>query len=348
MLICDDRGTCPTGRTNRLYRPRAIKKQHVNNKAFVSTSTHSTMVFIVYGGAGYIGSHLVSQLLQAGKRVICIDNLNNSFSHIFLEMANLENLTLITDGDYKYTDIDRVEAIFHFAAMKSVPESCKKPIEYYENNVGITCRALELMEDSGCEVFIFSGSASVYGASSVMAGSKETDQLNPMSPYGRTKVACENLIRDFASNHPTKRFFSLRYFNPYGGIELPRKTEFQNLIPALHQAVKTNTPFSIFGTDYQTPDGSCVRDFIHIIDLIKGHIACLSYNRPGFHIFNLGSGKGVSVLQVINAFKSKYPQLQVKVCPRRDGDVPFIYANIDKARAELGWSPCIEIAPQHL
>jgi UDP-glucose 4-epimerase len=306
------------------------------------------MVYIIYGGAGYIGSHLIAQLLQAEKSVICIDNLTNSFSSIFSEMPNTHLLTLVTEDNYTYSGIEKVEGIFHFAAMKSVPESCKNPIEYYENNIGITCRALEMMRDTGCDVFVFSGSASVYGSSSPGHGSSETDALNPLSPYGRTKVACENLIQDFAATQPGKRFFSLRYFNPYGGTETPKKKEHQNLLPALMSALESNTPFKVYGTDYQTPDGTCVRDFIHISDLIKGHVACLSYKRPGYHVFNLGSGKGTSVLQVITAFKSKYPRLLVETHPRRQGDAPFLFANITKARTELGWSPQVEIGPRVL
>lgn len=306
------------------------------------------MVYIVYGGAGYIGSHLIAQLLQAEKSVICVDNLSNSFSSIFADMPNNHLLTIVTEDIFTYNGTDKVEAIFHFAAMKSVPESCKNPIEYYENNIGITCRALETMRDTDCDVFIFSGSASVYGSSSPMSGSSESDPVNPLSPYGRTKVACENLIRDYAALHPTKRFFSLRYFNPYGGKENPKKKDHQNLLPALMTALETNTPFKIYGTDYQTPDGTCIRDFIHILDLIKGHVACLSYKKPGFHVFNLGSGKGTSVLQVVNAFKSKHPQLIVETHPRRQGDAAFLYANISKARTELGWNPQVEIGPRSL
>jgi UDP-glucose 4-epimerase len=301
------------------------------------------MVYIVYGGAGYIGSHLIAQLLHSGKRVICIDNLVNSFSSIFQDMSNLENLTLVTSGEYKYEDMEKVEAIFHFAALKSVPESFIKPSEYYENNIGITCRALDMCEDTGCDTFIFSGSASVYGSSSPSSGSSESDPLNPLSPYGRTKVVCENLIKDFAALHSQKRFFSLRYFNPYGGTEIPKKKDCMNLIPALQNAVKTNTPFKIFGTVYSTIDGTCVRDFIHINDLIRGHMVCLTYTPLGFHVFNLGSGKGSSVLQIVNMFKTKYPRLIVEMHPRREGDAPFIYANIDKARVELNWTPRISM-----
>jgi len=297
------------------------------------------MVYIVYGGAGYIGSHLIAQLLHSGKKVICIDNLDNSFSSIFENMSNLENLTLITSGEYRYEDMEKVEAIFHFAALKSVPESFTRPGDYYENNIGITCRALEMCENTGCDTFVFSGSASVYGSSSPTTGSSENDPLNPLSPYGRTKVACENLIRDFAALHKQKRFFSLRYFNPYGGTEIPKKKDCMNLIPALHNAVKTKTPFKIFGMTYSTADGTCIRDFIHINDLIRGHIACLNYKPLGFHVFNLGSGKGISVLQVVNIFKAKYPQLIVETHPSREGDAPFLYANILKSRTELNWSP---------
>lgn len=301
------------------------------------------MVFIIYGGSGYIGSHLIGKLLSHNMKVICIDNLSNSFSKVFENIPNNELLTLETNEDYKYTGLEKVEAIFHFAALKSVSESCKSPIEYYENNIRITCRALEMMRDTDCDVFIFSSSASVYGSSSPSNGSSETDELKPISPYGKTKIACENLIQDFAKTLPLKRFFSLRYFNPYGGIEIPKKKENQNLIPALMNALLTKTPFKVYGTDYPTPDGTCVRDFIHISDLINGHLACLNYENLGYHVFNLGSGNGTSVRQVVTAFKNKYPALVVENHPRRQGDVQFLYANITKAKTELKWSPKITI-----
>lgn len=301
------------------------------------------MVFIVYGGSGYIGSHLIAQLLSCSVNVICIDNLSNSYSTVFETIRNNELLQLVTNENFKYTGLEKVEGIFHFAALKSVPESCKNPIEYYENNIRITCRALEMMRDTNCNTFIFSSSASVYGSSSPSNGSSETDELKPISPYGRTKIACENLIQDFARTLPTKRFFSLRYFNPYGGNELPKKKENQNLIPALMNALETKTPFKIYGTDYPTPDGTCVRDFVHISDLIKGHLACLGYEKPGYHVFNLGSGSGTSVRQVVTAFKNKYPALLVENHPRRQGDVQFLYANVTKAKTELNWVPQVKI-----
>ena len=301
------------------------------------------MVYIVYGGAGYIGSYLIASLLRSNARVICIDNLSNSYPTIFGDMPNNENLTLITEEDYSYTDIEKVQAIFHFASLKSVEESVKNPLDYYENNIGITCRALEMMRDTNCDTFIYSGSASVYGTSP-STGSSENDIISPMSPYGRTKAVCEMIIKDFSNLYPQKRFFSLRYFNPYGGIENPKKEGNFNLIPALMNAVKNNTPFEIFGNDYPTPDGTCIRDYIHITDLIQGHLACMSYDKKGFHVFNLGSGTQMTVLQVVELFKLKYPQLIVKMSPRRLGDSPFVFANISKAKKELFWIPKVKMS----
>lgn len=305
------------------------------------------MVYIVYGGAGYIGSHLIASLLKTGNNVICIDNLSNSYSTIFDDMPNRDNLSLITDDEYVYTDFEKVDAIFHFAAFKSVEESIKNPLEYYENNIGITCRALEMMKNTNCDTFIYSGSASVYGFSPLF-GSSETDTPNPLNPYGRTKLICENMIKDFSDLYPKKKFFSLRYFNPYGGNENPKKELFQNLIPSLLNSVKKNIPFEIYGNDYNTPDGTCVRDFIHITDLINGHISCLKYDKNGFHIFNLGNGVGITVQQVVEMFKVKHPSLIVKVSPRRIGDVPFVFANITKAKRELNWLPRIQMSPEFL
>jgi len=293
------------------------------------------MVFIVTGGAGYIGSHMVRHLLQAGKRVVCIDNYENSHPTVFSGMPNLDNLTM--QKDYEYDEAESIEAIFHFAALKSVPDSIKDPLSYYENNVGALCRALELMEHTDCKTFIHSSSAAVYGTN--QSGIfKEDDPLNPLSPYGRSKVTCENIINDFAVNHPQRRFFILRYFNPYGGVENP-KGEKKNLIPAIQEAIKNGTTVKIYGNSYQTPDGSCVRDFIHINDLIRGHFACLAANRGGVNVYNLGSGRPTTVIQVVKSFSTYYPQMKVEVLPPRQGDAPIMVANIEKAMAQLQWRP---------
>lgn len=306
------------------------------------------MVYLVFGGAGYIGSHIVAKLLQSQKNVIVVDNFSNSFSSIFQNMPNLENLTVFSGdiSEYKYSEIEKVEAVFHCAGYKNIPNSFRSPLEYYENNIGATCRALEILVDSGCDTFIFSGSAAVYGVSPSI-GSSESDEVNPLSPYARTKVICEQIIRDFSKNYPEKRFLTLRYFNVYGGIETPKKQEL-SLIPALQYALSTNTSFKLFGTDYQTVDGTCVHDFIHISDLVNGHLAALLYTPKGYHVFNLGSGERTSIREFVNAFKIKYPLLRIEAHTRREGDSPFLYANISKARVELRWSPQISFSPASL
>lgn len=290
------------------------------------------MTVIVYGGAGYIGSHLIKALLSFDKKVICIDNLNNSYSSVFEGYPNLENLQLITEDEYQYTETDQVEAIFHLAASTNIEESFRKPLECYENNVGITCRALEMCRATNCSTFIFASSSDVYGRNGTFT---ETDLRTPISPYGRSKAACEDIIEDEARLHPTKRFFSLRYFDVYGGVENPK--QITSLVSSLFHSIKLGIDYTLHGMDYKTEDGTYSRDYIHINDLIQGHIQCLRYNKPGYHVFNFGSGQSITVKQVLEVLAC--PTLKVQPKARQPWNLDLVVASIDKARNELGWTP---------
>lgn len=295
------------------------------------------MVFIVIGGAGYIGSHMIRELLEL-ERVVCIDQFSNSFPDVFTDLSLEKKSRLKVQREYEYNGGEKVSAIFHFAALKSVPESIETPLKYYENNLNSCIQALKLLEFTGCNTFIYSSSACVY-APSVSGVYSEDDEVNPVTPYGHTKLMCETMIRDVAVNHPTKRFFLLRYFNPYGGVENPRNPG-KNLIPAIKKAVDTNTPITVYESPsrYNTVDNTCIRDFIHIDDLIEGHLICYkSPMKPGIHTYNLGTGQGTTVMTVVNAYKCLYPALTIRVSPPRPGDPAVVIANCAKIARELGW-----------
>lgn len=297
------------------------------------------MVYIVIGGAGYIGSHTIDALLKGDKKVICIDTFINSFPTIFSEMNNLENLEIQTE--FEYNKLDKVDAIFHFGALKSISESFNDPISYYDNNLSATARALELMVNTNCNTFVYASSSAVYsGGNGVYS---ENDLPNPTSPYGRITLACEKLIQDIAALYPTKKFIILRYFNPYGGLESPKLMDHMNLFPTIQKALKEGTTVKLFGNAYKTPDGYCIRDFVHITDVVKAHILCLTLQTPGYHIFNIGTGKPVSVLQVVTLFRNKYHQLRVDIAPARLGDNEMVVANVQKASTQLGWIPRVEM-----
>ena len=295
------------------------------------------MVFIVIGGAGYIGSHMIRELLEL-ERVVCIDQFSNSFPDVFADLSLEKKSRLTVQREYEYNGGEKVSAIFHFAALKSVPESIENPLKYYENNLTSCIQALKLLEFTGCDTFIYSSSACVY-APTVSGVYSENDRLQPTNPYGHTKLMCETMICDTAVNHPLKRFFLLRYFNPYGGVENPRNPG-KNLIPAIKRAIDMGTPVTVYESPsaYNTVDNTCIRDFIHIDDLIQGHLVCYKSSlKPGVYTYNLGTGQGAAVMTVVNAYKSLYPSLSVKISPPRPGDPSVVIANCEKIGKELGW-----------
>lgn len=311
---------------------------------------------LVTGGTGYIGSHTVVELQQAGYHVLAIDNFDNSYPDV---LDNIEKITGIRP-DFEEIDIRNkqqltdylcrnkdISAIIHFAANKAVGESVANPLKYYENNVGGTVNLLYAMEAAGIRDIVFSSSCTVYGEAN-----PPVDENCPIpvanSPYGNTKQICEEVLRDTA-NASNLQVVSLRYFNPVGAHdsaligELPIGVP-NNLVPFITQtAIGLREQLTVFGNDYPTPDGTNIRDYIHVVDLAKAHLAALNFllekkNTSNFSVFNLGTGQGNSVLDVIRSFeKVTGLKLNYRIGNRRPGDVVQIYASCEKALNELGW-----------
>jgi UDP-glucose 4-epimerase len=308
-------------------------------------------MILVTGGAGYIGSHTCVELLNAGKEVIVFDNFSNS-SRTSLERVQQickKSLTVV-DGDIRdqaaiakvLSDFD-CTAVIHFAGLKSVFDSVASPLEYYDNNVVGTQRLLRAMQASKVKRIIFSSSATVYGAPKFLPYT-EDHPLNPVNPYGRTKLFVEEMLRDQFTSDPSWSVGILRYFNPIGAhdsglIGEDPKGVPNNLLPFVAQvAVGRRERLNIFGSDYDTPDGTGVRDYIHVVDLAKGHMAALtSLDSPTCFTVNLGTGRGSSVLDVVKAFElASGKSIPYDVKPRRVGDVASCYAATDRAAKYLG------------
>jgi UDP-glucose 4-epimerase len=309
---------------------------------------------LVTGGIGYIGSHTVIALVEKGYTPIIIDNLSNSYPEV------LERLEKITGKKIKFyrgdvcqkSDLEKVfkenkiDAIIHFAGLKAVGESVQKPVEYYRNNLDSTLTLLEEMDKYGIKNIIFSSSATVYGTPTHVP-LVETDPIGQATnPYGTTKIFQERIFQDYAFVHKDANIALLRYFNPIGahksGLigEMPNGIP-NNLMPYITQvAVGTLPCLKIYGNDYPTPDGTCIRDYIHVCDLAEGHVLALKKleQEPGLVIYNLGTGKGTSVLEMIAAYqKATGVKIPYKFAPRRAGDVPENYAGTEKAAKELGF-----------
>lgn len=312
---------------------------------------------LVTGGCGYIGGHTIVDLIQNGYEVISVDNL----SHGSLRMlSGVEKIVGRPVKNYKVDlcNLEDTEAIFienpditgiiHFAAYKSVPESVEKPLMYFRNNINSLVNLLQCAEEYKVNHFVFSSSCSVYGNTDKLPVEETAPLAEPESPYARTKQMGEAICRDFAARHPEFNVTLLRYFNPVGAHptaligELQEKPE--NLVPIITQtAIGKRSEMQVFGTDYPTRDGSCVRDYIHVMDIANAHTKALQYtiegnNTQNCDIFNLGTGNGVTVLELIASFeKSSGQKLNYKLGPRRPGDVVAVYANNNKARALLDW-----------
>lgn len=314
------------------------------------------MKILVTGGTGYIGSHTIVALQQAGYEVVALDNFDNS------SPAVLENIKVITGKDLAFGKVDirdkaaltnflksqpSIDAVIHFAAYKAVGESVTNPLKYYENNVGGTVNLLYAMEAAGIHQLVFSSSCTVYGEAS-----PPVDENAPIplanSPYGNTKQICEEVLKDYTQTSEMK-VISLRYFNPVGAHESTLIGELplgvpSNLVPFITQtAIGKREMLTVYGNDYPTPDGTNIRDFIHVVDLAKAHMAAVEYlakkkYASPFSVFNLGTGIGNSVLEVIEAFeKVSGIKLNYRIGPRRSGDIVQVYASCDKAANELGW-----------
>ncbi|HFU4001388.1 TPA: UDP-glucose 4-epimerase GalE [Streptococcus suis] len=311
------------------------------------------MSILVTGGAGYIGSHAVVELLKLGKEVVIVDNLSNSS---ILVLDRIEAITGKRPTFYELDVADKValrevfekeniESAIHFAGYKAVGESVEKPVMYYENNIMSTLALVEVMAEFGVKKIVFSSSATVYGLNNP-SPLVETMPTSATNPYGYTKVMLEQILRDVEVADKDWSVALLRYFNPIGAHESGLIGEDpagipNNLMPFIAQvAVGKRPELSVFGSDYDTVDGTGVRDYIHVIDLALGHIKALEKisTTAGVHTYNLGSGQGTSVLELVQAFeKVNGVPVPYKIVDRRPGDVATCYANADKALAELNW-----------
>lgn len=313
---------------------------------------------LVTGGTGYIGSHTVVELQNAGFEVVIVDNLSNSSADVVEGIVRITGVRpaferldcLDCEGlDQLFAKHRGITAIIHFAASKAVGESVQKPLLYYRNNLASLINLLELMPKHGVEHFVFSSSCTVYGQPDALPVTERAPRKPAESPYGNTKQICEDIVQDTVRSGAKIRSILLRYFNPIGAHpsaeigELPLGVP-QNLIPFVTQTAAGVRPkLSVFGNDYDTPDGSCIRDYINVVDLAKAHVVAAQRMLTGksksdVETFNLGTGRGVSVLEVVNTFeKVTGVKLSYEVTGRRAGDIEKIWADPAYANAELGW-----------
>jgi len=312
---------------------------------------------LVTGGLGYIGAHTVVELEKAGYEPIIVDDLSNTDHSMLdrLEAIIRKKLTFyqldINRSDHlrEVFEDHEIHAVIHFAASKAVGESVKKPLLYYRNNIGGTVALLEVMKASGVGSFIFSSSCTVYGEPETLPVTEQSPIKPANSPYGNTKQICEEVIRDEVLANDTLKAISLRYFNPVGAHdsakigELPKGVP-NNLLPYLPKVVAGELEeLAVFGDDYNTSDGTAIRDYIHVVDLAKAHVIALNRlinkeNKKDYEVFNLGTGEGYSVLQLIETFeKVTGEKVKYKVVNRREGDIEKIYADTSFANDELGW-----------
>ena len=312
------------------------------------------MNILLTGGAGYIGSHTLVELLANGHSPIVVDNLNNSSEEA---LRRVEQITGSSIPFYNLTVQDEpalravfeqhsFDAIIHFAGYKAVGESVEQPLKYYTNNIDSTLVLMKVAQEFGVNKIIFSSSATVYGNSTELP-LKETSQtgIGITNPYGRTKYMLEEILRDIGTANPALEVTLLRYFNPVGAHESGLIGEDpngapQNLLPFVSQvAVGKREKVFVFGDDYDTVDGTGIRDYIHVVDLARGHVAALEHSQPGTHIYNLATGRGTSVLELIHAFETACgKQIPYEIVERRPGDVASSYADPTLAKQALGWT----------
>lgn len=312
------------------------------------------MKILVTGGAGYIGSHTVVELVNAGHDVVIVDDLSNAKAEV---VARVESITgkkigfCVLDCSDKtqmgavFQD-NQFDAVIHFAGRKAVGESVRKPLEYYRTNLDSTMTLLELMEEYGCKKMVFSSSATVYGPENPYPYKEEMPAIQSSSPYGWSKVMNERILTDYVTAHPDFSVVLLRYFNPIGSHEsgllgddpngIPN-----NLMPYITRVAAGQLPMlTIFGGDYPTADGTCKRDYLHVVDLALGHLKALEYaeTHAGVEAINLGTGNGVSVLELVHAFEAaNNMKLPYVIGARREGDLPAFWADAEKAKKLLGW-----------
>ncbi|WP_025763805.1 UDP-glucose 4-epimerase GalE [Dyadobacter tibetensis] len=315
------------------------------------------MKILVTGGAGFIGSHTVVELHQAGFQPVILDNLYNSNRSV---LNGIKQITGVDFPFYEYdcNDLEKLRELFdkeqfdgviHFAAYKAVGESVQKPLAYYENNLVSLLNLLNVMQEYKVPNFVFSSSCTVYGQPESLPVTEDTPRLPATSPYGNTKAIAEDIIRDHVHAAPSVKAIALRYFNPIGAHEsgligeLPNGVP-SNLVPYITQtAAGLRDSLTVFGDDYDTADGTCVRDFIHVVDLAKAHVKALSLLEQTeasnyYDVFNVGTGEGYTVLNLINTFETvNNLKLNYNIGPRRAGDVEKIYAQADKVNTIMNW-----------
>lgn len=313
------------------------------------------MTVLLTGGAGYIGSHTAVELLNAGHNVVIADNYANSSPIV------AQRITQITGKAIRCYEADAadqaalerifqenaIDSVIHFAGLKAVGESVRLPLDYYRNNLDSTLALLAAMEAHGVRQLIFSSSATVYGKHAALPYREDAETGPCTNPYGWTKLFIEQILRDYAAAHPDFSVVLLRYFNPVGAHESglmgedPRDIP-NNLMPYIARVAVGTLPYlNVFGNDYPTPDGTGVRDYIHVTDLATGHMAALDYAaaHTGVEVFNLGTGTGYSVLDMVHAFSRACGRdIPYRIAPRRSGDIAACYADVTKAKEVLGWS----------
>ena len=307
---------------------------------------------LVTGGAGYIGSHTIVELIAAGYTPIIVDNLCNTSTQ------NIDGIEKIIDTEVKWHNVDctekeamdkvfaehgKIEGVIHFAAYKAVEESVQNPQKYYDNNMGSLEVVLKCMQEHDVKNIIFSSSCTVYGMPDILPVDENAPFKKAESPYGETKQICEQMLKEDSCNS-----VALRYFNPIGShpsalIGDCSSDRPSNLVPIITEvAIGKREKITVFGDDYKTPDGTCIRDYIHVVDLAKSHVLAMNLliNKQGKHNFNVGTGIGVSVLDAIKAFeKTNNLKINYSIGPRRNGDIEQIYANGNLVKTKLGWEP---------
>lgn len=314
------------------------------------------MSILVTGGAGYIGSHTCVELLNAGYEITVVDNLYNS------SPKSLDRVKELTGKDFKFYECDirdtdgmdkifkenKIDAVIHFAGLKAVGESCEKPLEYYDNNIGGTLKLCEVMRNNNCKNIVFSSSATVYGMNNISPLKETMKTGGTANPYGTTKYMIEIILEDLCKADSDWNVTLLRYFNPIGAHKSGRIGENpngipNNLMPYITQVAIGKREFlSVYGDDYDTHDGTGVRDYIHVVDLAEGHVKAVDNileGNKGVQVFNLGTGVGYSVLDIVKAFNKAYgKELPYKIAPRRAGDIATCYSDPTKAKEVLGWT----------
>ncbi|MCU0469060.1 MAG: UDP-glucose 4-epimerase GalE [Arcicella sp.] len=315
------------------------------------------MRILVTGGAGFIGSHTIVELYKAGYDPVIVDNFSNSEKFILERLKDITGKkTPCYNVDFansveveKIISEEKIQGVIHFAALKAVGDSTKQPLNYYHNNVIGTIKLLEVLLKNNISNFVFSSSCTVYGEPDEIPVKETTKRKPATSPYGNTKMMCEDILRDTVAAQLPIKAISLRYFNPIGAHEsgligeLPRGLP-SNLVPFITQtSIGIRKELTVFGDDYNTPDGSCIRDFIHVVDLAKAHVSALNFlkektDKSLYDVFNIGTGRGYSVLELIRTFEETCKKVcKYSIGKRREGDIECIYGNVEKANDILNW-----------